>query len=100
MFASTTDVLVNATTIGMESTQRGIPIKDEDLKEGMTILDLVYNPYETELLRKAKRSGCKTISGIEMLLHQGAAAFELWTGMRAPLDIMRHALSPAIGEKS
>jgi len=91
----TTDVLVNATSVGMEGNPNGLPIDQIRLGRNLTIFDIVYSRSETDLLRKARLAGCKTISGVEMLLHQGAAAFEIWTGRKAPLDIMRHALAGA-----
>ena len=53
---------------------------------------MIYKPAETKLLAAAKAAGCKTSNGLGMLLHQGAAAFEIWTGKPAPLDVMRRAL--------
>lgn len=87
-----TDVLVNATTVGMKDDSQTFPIDKADLRRTLTVFDIVYRHSETELLRKARLSGCKTISGIEMLLHQGAAAFEIWTERKAPLKVMRSAL--------
>ena len=57
---------------------------------------MIYRPAETKLLRAAKKSGCRTANGLGMLLHQGAAAFEIWTGGPAPLDVMRQALEQNI----
>jgi shikimate dehydrogenase len=53
---------------------------------------MIYRPAETKLLNAAKNSGCQTANGLGMLLHQGAKAFEIWTGQPAPLDVMRRAL--------
>ena len=92
----TTDVLVNATSIGMESNQDCLPIDKPDLKRDLTVFDIVYGQRETDLLRKAKQAGCKTINGIEMLLHQGAASFKIWTGRKAPLNVMRKGLVRAM----
>ncbi|MFH0848104.1 MAG: shikimate dehydrogenase [archaeon] len=86
-----TDVLVNATTVGMKGSS-GTLIDKADLRRKPTVFDIVYRRSETDLLRKARLCGCKTIGGIEMLLHQGAAAFEIWTGRKAPLKTMRSAL--------
>ena len=61
------------------------------LSENLTVMDIVYNPIETKLLVDAKRIGANTINGIEMLIYQGAASFELWTGKKAPVDIMKKA---------
>ncbi|MGH9805561.1 MAG: shikimate dehydrogenase family protein, partial [Candidatus Acidiferrales bacterium] len=56
------------------------------------LFDLVYNPMETELLRMARRRGLEVIPGWQMLVEQGAAQFEIWTGLRAPLEVMRRAV--------
>jgi shikimate dehydrogenase len=57
-----------------------------------TVVDLVYKPRETTVLARAKERGLKTVDGLGMLLHQGALAFELWTHMPAPVEVMRQAL--------
>jgi shikimate dehydrogenase len=57
---------------------------------------MVYQPAETKLLAGAKAAGCQTANGLGMLLHQGAAAFEIWTGQTAPRDVMRRALEQKI----
>ena len=57
---------------------------------------MIYNPAETALLKAAKAAGCRTANGLGMLLHQGAKAFEIWTGKPAPLDVMRRALEQSI----
>jgi shikimate dehydrogenase len=79
----------------MEGNPSGLPIRRADLERRLTVFDIVYGRSETELLRKARSAGCKTISGVEMLLHQGAAAFEIWTGRKAPVEVMRRALAEA-----
>ncbi|MEA3239337.1 MAG: shikimate dehydrogenase, partial [Candidatus Bipolaricaulota bacterium] len=61
----------------------------------LMVFDLVYNPIATQLLQQARVSGARRISGLEMLLHQGAAAFELWIGESAPIEAMRAALKEA-----
>jgi len=53
---------------------------------------MIYRPAETPLLRAARAAGCQTANGLGMLLHQGAKAFEIWTGRAAPLEVMRRAL--------
>jgi len=60
------------------------------------VMDMVYRPRETELLRIARRKGIETISGVEMFLAQGAAQYEIWTGERAPDDILRRAIISAL----
>ena len=56
------------------------------------VMDIVYVPTETRLLRDAKQVGCKTVDGRYMLLYQGVAQFEMWTGRKAPVDVMREKL--------
>ena len=84
------DVLINATPVGM------LPHSNESLFQGKIpadiVLDMVYNPHETELLKRAKAQGCKIIYGSEMLLEQAGRQFEIWTGETAPLSTMRTAL--------
>ena len=54
-------------------------------------MDIVYDPVETKLLKDAKATGAKVINGVEMLIYQGAASFEIWTNRAAPIDVMRKA---------
>ncbi len=61
------------------------------LKKGLVVFDIVYNPLKTKLLAEAEKKGARVIGGIEMLVQQGAAAFELWTGRKAPVEVMRGA---------
>ncbi len=94
------DLLVNATTVGMEpATGRSIWPDDVPLPGHLAVLDLVYAPLETHLLRQAKRSGARPLDGLGMLVWQGAAAFELWTG-RGPVEeiaaLMRRACEEAL----
>jgi shikimate dehydrogenase len=86
-----TDLLVNATSLGMTPNVEGTPVPASLLKKGLIVFDVVYSPIETRLLREASACGCRTVSGLEMLVRQGALAFELWTGKDAPLDVMRQA---------
>ncbi len=88
-----TDVLINAASIGMKTGSSNSAIEDRYLRKDLTVFDIVYGRSDTYLVRKAKQFGCRTIDGREMLLHQGAAAFEIWTGRKAPLNTMRDALS-------
>ncbi|HEX5451976.1 MAG TPA: shikimate dehydrogenase [Candidatus Limnocylindrales bacterium] len=86
-----TRVLINATAVGLGS--QATPIPAEILPPDLLVLDLIYTPRETQLLRDAKAAGAQNVmNGELMLLHQGAAAFELWTGQAAPLDLMRDTL--------
>jgi shikimate dehydrogenase len=62
------------------------------LPSGMVVFDIVYNPVKTLLLSEAEAAGAKTITGVGMLVHQGAEAFKIWTGHSPPLDVMRRAV--------
>jgi len=86
-----TKVLVNATSIGLTTDLSPVPA--EILHRELLVLDLIYN--RTRLLQEAESVGCVANDGETMLLHQGAAAFTLWTGQAAPLDVMGQALSTA-----
>ncbi|PSP45257.1 shikimate dehydrogenase, partial [Halobacteriales archaeon QH_6_66_25] len=84
------DVLVNATSVGMEVDQSPAPA--EALHGDLAVLDAVYAPLETRLLRDAAAAGATTIDGAWMLLFQGVEAFERWTGREAPVEAMNEAL--------
>jgi len=89
-----TKVLINATSIGLASDVS--PIPGEVITADLLVLDLIYN--RTRLLRDAEAAGAKAQDGETMLLHQGAAAFALWTGQPAPLEVMSQALADARAE--
>ncbi|MDI9643844.1 MAG: shikimate dehydrogenase [Candidatus Verstraetearchaeota archaeon] len=93
------DVIVNATPLGMCPDMERAPVDPRVLRNGMTVFDLVYNPMETKLLKLARGAGCRTVGGIEMLVGQAAAAFEIWTGEPAPVSEMREAAKEALGAK-
>ncbi|GAA0233826.1 shikimate dehydrogenase [Halobaculum roseum] len=84
------DLLVNATTVGMETDETPVPAAY--LHDGLAVLDAVYAPLETRLLREAGEAGATTVDGAWMLLYQGVEAFERWTGEDAPVDAMNEAL--------
>ena len=80
-------LLVNATGVGMKPNDTVSPLKDKTLlRESLAVYDVIYNPRETQLLKDAKAVGAKTANGLSMLLYQGAAAFELWTGKAMPVE--------------
>jgi len=83
-------LIVNCTTIGMKySPQEGqSPLSIELIPQNVLVYDLVYNPWPTPLLQLAKKAGANILGGLAMLVYQGAASFELWTGNKAPIDIM------------
>jgi shikimate dehydrogenase len=89
------DVLVNCTSVGMgEGDERPdeTPVPAAALHGDLAVLDAVYSPLDTRLLRDARAAGATTVDGAWMLLYQGVAAFELWTGRDAPVDAMNEAL--------
>jgi shikimate dehydrogenase len=95
--ASGADLVLNATSLGLRPGDAS-PLNGTkfSLGQARAVYDMVYRPPETPLLRAAQQAGCKTANGLGMLLHQGAKAFEIWTGSPAPLDVMRRALEQNI----
>lgn len=85
------DVLINATSVGMHPKIDKTLVRANMMRRGLVVYDIVYQPLRTKLLREARRAGGKTIDGLGMLVHQGALAFEIWTGKRAPIKIMKAA---------
>lgn len=83
-------ILVNGTSVGMApNTERCIITDDSVFRKDLIVFDVIYNPEETLLLKKAKAAGCAVSNGLNMLLYQGAASFELWTGREMPVDIIK-----------
>lgn len=91
---SEASILINATSVGMESDESVVP--REALHGDLVVMDAVYRPLETTLLREAAAVGATTIDGAWMLLFQGTAAFERWTGTEAPVEVMNTALRDAL----
>ncbi len=88
------DILVQATSVGMESDESVVPAGA--LHDQLAVMDAVYQPLETRLLREAERAGTRTIDGAWMLLYQGVGAFERWTGVDAPIEAMNRALRDSV----
>jgi shikimate dehydrogenase len=86
------EVLLHCTPLGMHPRIEETCVPAALLRPGLAVMDIVYNPLETRLLREAKAAGCRTVRGVEMFLNQAAAQFELWTGQAAPTDVMRSVL--------
>ncbi|MHB1006925.1 MAG: shikimate dehydrogenase [Chloroflexota bacterium] len=93
------DLVVNATTIGMwrGPAEGQSPLLATALGPGILVCDLVYNPAETPLLASARAAGARALGGLPMLVYQGAEAFTLWTGLPAPVEVMRAAAARALG---
>lgn len=91
-------LVVQTTSLGMSPRpEDGPPVPPEWMSANHLAYDLVYNPSETAFLRMARQAGARTAGGAGMLLHQGAAAFELWTGREAPVGVMKQALEACLG---
>jgi len=93
-----TDLLVNATSIGLFPDVDAMPPVDlAGARPGMLVSDAVFNPPETPLLAAARRLGLPTLDGLSMLVYQGTIGFQLWTGREAPAGAMKRALGQALG---
>ena len=90
------DALVNATSVGMMPLENVSLMPSESLGNFPVVMDIVYAPLETKLIREAQDAGCEVINGLSMLLYQGVAQFEAWTGQDAPVEVMRSALMKII----
>ena len=93
------ELLIQATPIGMKDDDPS-PIDTDYLHNGLKIYDLVYNRPATRLVEEAVKRGLCAVTGLGMLLYQGAIAFELWTGKKAPVEVMRKALKEALNGKA
>ncbi|HPL62430.1 MAG TPA: shikimate dehydrogenase [Syntrophales bacterium] len=88
--------LINATPVGMHPAEGGIPVPPICLKNFGWVIETVYNPYETMLLKAARASGCRTIRGLEMFVRQGAEQIRIWTGAEPPRDFMKRTVAAAL----
>ncbi len=86
------DALVNATSVGMAPFHEQSPLPQAALANFPVVMDIVYAPLETRLLQAAQAAGCRVVNGLAMLLYQGVAQFEKWTGCEAPVEVMRQSL--------
>ena len=93
------NILVNATPIGMAPNGDETPVEQGLINPRLLVFDTIYNPPKTRLLREAEMAGARTLSGINMLVYQGAASFELWTKKRAPEALMMGAVRENLGVK-
>ena len=93
-----TDILINATCVGLHPHGDACPDVDFDgVRPGMTVCDVIFNPVDTPFLREAARRGAQTIDGLGMLVNQGCINYELWTGQKAPRDVMYAKLRSEFG---
>ncbi|SFX54042.1 shikimate dehydrogenase [Thermoactinomyces sp. DSM 45891] len=89
-------LLINTTSIGMYPNVDRLPIPEEWIFPHLLVSDLIYNPKETLFIQKARQKGCPVHYGLGMLVHQAAHALELWTGQKAPVEVMWSALEKAL----
>lgn len=92
----TADMIINATSIGLDNEPS--PVDSDHIKKGSIVYDIVYRPVMTDLIEQAKFAQASVIYGYEMLLEQGAKAFEIWTGLDAPREAMKKNLLGIFGE--
>jgi shikimate dehydrogenase len=93
-----TDILVNATSVGMHPKVDQSLVPPSLLRPDLCVMEIVYSPLETKLAKDAKALGAKVVSGIEMLVYQGAASFEIWTNHKAPVKAMKQAVLNKLSE--
>ncbi|MGB9959256.1 MAG: shikimate dehydrogenase [Candidatus Bathyarchaeales archaeon] len=89
-------ILVNATSVGMHPNTEQSLVNRGWLRPDMAVMDIVYNPVETKLIKDAKAVGAKVVYGTEMLVFQGAASFEIWCKRPAPIEIMRKIILKSV----
>jgi shikimate dehydrogenase len=90
------DVLINATSLGMLPQDGESPLPKGVLRAGMTVMDIVYQPLQTKLLREAEERGCQTIDGLSMLARQGAAQLQIWIGRSPEIEQIKEDLRRAL----
>jgi len=98
-FCSSSDILINASPIGMYPKINETPVAKEFLHKDLFVFDVVYNPLETKLLKDANEIGCKTLGGLDMLVNQGFLAFEWWTEKTPKKELMRNTVKKFLGIK-
>lgn len=95
--APDTDIVINATSIGLYDADARVPLVVESLRSGMVAADVIGNPPRTRFLREAAARGCATLDGLGMLVNQGVVGVEYWTGVTPNAAVMRRALEQALG---
>jgi len=88
-----TNILIQTTPVGMHPETDKLPVDPQKIRADV-VMDIIYNPWKTEFLRRFRAKGAKIIPGSRMFLYQGAEQFRLWTGLEPPLDVMEAAITP------
>ena len=94
------DVVINATPAGMLPKISELPIPHPHFRAGQIVVDLIYRPLQTEFLHQASEAGTQTIGGVEMFIHQGARAFEIWTGKSMNTNQVRQIIIQKLRESN
>ncbi len=94
------DVLINTTPVGMWPDLEGTPLPGEDLARFRCVMDVIYNPLRTRLLREAAAAGCGVVNGLGMFVHQGAEQIRIWTGQEPPVALMRRVVGKQLEEET
>jgi shikimate dehydrogenase len=92
------DVFINTTNIGMYPKVDDLSFDVKLLRPGIIVCDAIYNPGMTRLLQEASALGCQTMSGVNMLINQGAESFQIWTGLTPPIDVMGNVIRSALAK--
>lgn len=91
------DIIINTTSVGMHPKEDATLVTADLMHSDLVVFDIVYNPMETKLLREAKKAGVNMIiDGVKMLVYQGAASFNIWTGREPPVETMEKAVRDAL----
>ena len=100
--AKSADLIVNCTSVGMSHGPDGAgsPLTANQIPPTCLVNDLVYNPLQTPLLREASKASAAILGGIQMLVYQGAASFEMWTGQDAPVQVMLEAATAEMASRT
>lgn len=94
-----TDIIINATPVGMYPKENEVPLDANCLKEGQFVLDLIYHPAETKLLRDAIKRGLRVAGGVPVFIYQAAESFKIWTGLEPPVELMVKVIEEKLGER-
>lgn len=95
--APETQILINATSIGLGDATARVPLDASTLRPDLTVADVIFNPAETQFLKEATQAGCTTLDGLGMLVNQGVISFRIWTGVDPDALVMREALEEFLG---
>jgi shikimate dehydrogenase len=90
------DIFINTTPLGMTPDMESMAVTPDYLNKDMVVMDIVYNPLKTRLLKEAEALGCTIVDGLSMFVYQGVSQFESWTGEKAPVELMRQVVYKAL----